>query len=93
MRGERAQQATLRLAATSRLDLDVLAHELFVMQLFADNNMHHAEREGRVSAWVNGEVPIGALRCARFVGIYDDKFRSIAAGFFDEEWKLQGEGK
>src|SRR6185312_10225013 len=46
--------------------------------------MHHAQRESRVSSWIDRQVPVGALGGARPVGIDDYQFGAILTGFFNE---------
>jgi hypothetical protein len=46
--------------------------------------MHHAQRESRVGAGIDRNVPVRGAGGACGVGIDDDELCAVAAGFFDE---------
>ena len=57
---------------------------ILIEEAIADDDVHHAEREGGVGAGVDGDVPVRGARGAGGVGVKDDEPGAVAAGFFDE---------
>ena len=55
-----------------------------VEKIFVDDDVHQAERESGIGAGMDRQVPIGALRGARAIGIDDHQLRALAASFCDE---------
>ena len=54
------------------------------MQIFVDDDVHHAQRQRCVGAGVDRQIPVGARRSAGAVGIDDHQLRAIATGLRDE---------
>jgi hypothetical protein len=54
-----------------------------VFEAFAQDDVHHAERQGAVGARADGDVPVGEGGGARLVGVDDDEARAVAAGLLD----------
>ena len=57
---------------------------ILVEEPVADDDVHHAKRERRVGAGVDGDVPVRGARGARGVRVDDDELRAVAARFFNE---------
>ena len=57
---------------------------VLIVEAVADDDMHHAQRESRVGAGIDRNVPVRGAGGACGVGIDDDELCAVAAGFFDE---------
>ena len=71
-------------AASSSKPVGVALDVIGVVQLLADDHVHHAQRQRRVAAGIDEEMLVGGTRrcgCARIDSI---EFRAVAPRFHDE---------
>ncbi len=57
---------------------------ILVVEPVAHNDVHHAQRQRRIGAGIDGDVPVRGARRARRIRIDDDQLCAVAASLFDE---------
>jgi hypothetical protein len=57
---------------------------VLIVEVVADDDVHHAKRERGVGAGIDGDVPVRGASGAGGVGVDDDELCAIAPRFFDE---------
>ena len=62
--------------------MDMQAYVFRIIELLGDDHVHHAQRERSIGARINGQVPVGALRCAGLVWIDHHELGAFAPGLF-----------
>ena len=62
----------------------VLADVILVVKFFIDDHVHHRQRQSNVCSWIDGQIPVSALRCPRFVRIDHYQLCAVAPRFRNE---------
>ena len=66
----------------------VTCHVISVVKVFVDDDVHHPESQRNISSWINGQIPIGAARGSRAIGVNHHKLRTVALGFLHKGPKM-----
>ncbi len=82
--GYMLRRVGLNMFAKSFESVGVPGDVVAVVEPFFDDEAHHAKRQSRIGAGLNGNVPVSGAGGAGSIGINHDESGAITACFFDE---------